>query len=327
MNRRIFIVFFLGLVGVVSMGSAAVAFSAMSSVNPLMKSCWRLQITSLCFFIMVLLTYKDKKEIYKDQLKKYWKTILIAGFSIGAHFSLWNVSMQFTSIAHSLVFLYSCPALLVLYYMIRCRKLKLLQVSGAMIGFVGMFIMCFLSSSDEGTTWYGDLIALSGAVALAVNLIISENLMIEGPIFYLFCIHITAAVFCLVISISLYPISIASVFGYLYTLDGAYALYLGVVCGFIGNGALYFLLKYVSPFILSVIINFDPVVGSLFAWIFGFQSDPNRFTFIGGSLVLLGNFIATASLHMKKKNEEQKNENKVEPHHPLSRLCSTVGIQ
>lgn len=326
MNRRIFIVLFLGLVGVLSMGSAAVGFSAMSSINPIMKSCWRLQITSWCFLVMVLLTYRAKKDIYKDQLKKNWKTILIAGFSIGAHFSLWNVSMQFTSIAHSLVFLYSCPVLLVLYYMMRCQKLKVLQITGALIGFVGMFIMCFLSSSDEGTTWYGDLIALSGAVALAVNLIISENLMLEGPLFYLFCIHITAAIFCLIISISVYPTSIASIFGYLYTLEGAYALYLGVVCGFIGNGALYFLLKYVSPFVLSVIINFDPVVGSFFAWIFGFQSDPNKFTFIGGSLVLLGNFVATASLHMKKKNEEQKNGNKVEPQPALSRLCSTVGI-
>jgi drug/metabolite transporter (DMT)-like permease len=216
--------------------------------------------------------------------------------------------MMHTSVAHSLLFLYSCPILLVFYYLAIRKSLSKFQIFGAGLGFAGLGLMCFMSSSNEGTTWYGDLISLCGALVLCVNLIVSEKPMNEFPISFLFGIHLISAAFCTVLSVSLEEDDRDCFFEVFYRFQGVYAVYLGVVCGFIGNGAFYLLLKRVDPFVVSVIINFDPVVGSAFAWGFGILDTPGVFTFVGGAFVVVGNLIAT----VVKKNDCVQNEENLE---------------
>lgn len=306
MNKQSVITILLALIGIVSMSSAVVAFSYIDSVGPITKSSWRLQITSFCFCISVFFRLRKNYSTYLSKLQEYYKQIIVSGISIGGHFILWNISMQYTSVAHSLLFLYSCPILLVFYYFAIKKSLKKLQIFGAFLGFAGLSLMCFMSNTSEGTTWYGDLISLSGALALCANLILSEAPMADIPIMYLFAIHLIAAIFCSILSAIVEPEDSSNLLAFLYEFQGVYAVYLGVVCGFIGNGAFYLLLKRVNPFVVSVIINFDPIVGSLFAWVFGFLNNPGYFTYIGGALVVFGNLIATAS---GQDNKEIKDEN------------------
>ena len=291
MNKQAVLTFLLGIIGIISMSSAVVAFSYITSVGPITKSSWRLQITTLCFAGCLALPIKRKS--LKEAIKKFPLHITLSGLSIGGHFVLWNISMEHTSVAHSLVFLYSCPILLVLFYLSIKKSPSKLQITGSLIGFSGLILMCFMSNSSEGTTWYGDLISLLGALVLCINLVLSEKPMAEFPLCYLFLIHLISAIFCTVLSVSLESRDRASLISFLYEFQGLYAVYLGVVCGFVGNGAFYMLLKRVDPFVVSVIINFDPVVGSFFAWLFGFLTTPGTFTFVGGGLVVLGNLIAT----------------------------------
>ena len=306
MNKNSIFTGLLALIGIVSMSSAVVAFSYINSVGPITKSSWRLQITTFCFFISVLLTLRENSSKYFSHLKTYYKHIITSGLSIGGHFILWNISMEHTSIAHSLLFLYSCPILLVFYYFSIRKSLKKLQILGALIGFAGLSLMCFMANTSEGTTWYGDLISLCGALVLCINLVLSESPMSDSPLIYLFSIHLIASIFCSILSAIIEPEDSSNLLAFLYQFQGVYAVYLGVVCGFIGNGAFYYLLKRVSPFIVSVIINFDPVVGSLFAWCFGFLENPGLFTYIGGALVVLGNLVATSS--SKPSNEVTNSE-------------------
>ena len=298
MNKQAVFTFLLGIIGILSMSSAVVAFSYITSVGPITKSSWRLQITTLCFAGCLALPIKRKS--IKETIKKYYLHIIFSGLSIGGHFVLWNISMEYTSVAHSLVFLYSCPILLVLFYLTIKKSPSKLQISGSLIGFSGLSLMCFMSNSSEGTTWYGDLISLLGALVLCINLVLSEKPMAEFPLCYLFLIHLISAIFCTVLSVSLESQDRTSLISFLYEFQGIYAVYLGVVCGFIGNGAFYMLLKRVDPFVVSVIINFDPVVGSFFAWLFGFLTTPGTFTFVGGGLVVVGNLIATKGKKVKK---------------------------
>lgn len=329
MNKKSIITILLGLIGIVSMSSAVVAFSYINSVGPITKSSWRLQITTFCFFISVLLTLKENSSKYLSHLKTYYKRITMSGFSIGGHFILWNISMEYTSIAHSLLFLYSCPILLVFYYFTIKKSLKKLQILGALIGFAGLSLMCFMSNTSEGTTWYGDLISLSGALVLCINLVLSESPMSDSPLMYLFSIHFIASIFCSVLSAIVEPEDSSNLLAFLYEFQGVYAVYLGVVCGFIGNGAFYYLLKRVNPFIVSVIINFDPVVGSLFAWGFGFLENPGLFTYIGGALVVFGNLIATSSSNPNNEvgsNESNSPEENNSPTYTIQIKNASEGI-
>ena len=117
---------------------------------------------------------------------------------------------------------------------------------------------------------------------------------------YLFSIHFIATIFCTSLSLIIEPDSRGEIVAYFYTFDGLYAFYLGIVCGFIGNGAFYYLLQHVNPLILSVIINFDPITGTLFVWLFNFQKVITLSTILGGLIVIIGNTIVTVSTSLKK---------------------------
>lgn len=299
MSSQVYLIITLCIVGVISGASSVIAFKNITSANPYMKSSWRLQITSACYGLLTALTWKSNKSEYKKTVKAHWKEGIVSGISLGSYFCLWNISLDLTSVAHSLIFLYSCPILLVIYYLLVCKKLRVLEIIGVVFAALGMFVMCYFVENNEGTTWYGDLVALGGALVLGVNLVVSESLMTQKPLMYLFCIHLVAAVFCALLGVAVAPGSFKELFGYFYTLDGVYAAYLGIVCGFIGNGAIYYLLQHIDPLIVSVILNFEPFTGSLFAWCFSLQGNPSTSTWIGGSIVIIGNFLATISSKIK----------------------------
>ena len=130
-------------------------------------------------------------------------------------------------------------------------------------------------------------------------------MMIEKPLMYLLSLHAVAMAFCTILSFIVEPNNAKDIVGYLYNFQGLYGIYLGIVSGFIGNGALYYLLQHINPLIVSVIINFEPVTGTFIAWIFGMEKVITLSTLLGGLVVIIGNMITTISSNLKKKNFSQ----------------------
>lgn len=314
MRKEGYLVILASAVGTICIASAASAFDAITIVNPFMKACWRVQLNAFCYFGCILFTWKTNKMIYKSLLKTDLKTMIISGIFQGSHFCLWTLSLELTSVAHSLLFLCSTPLLIVAYHLITCKPIRKLEIVGVLIGFSGMIIICLGGENSEGSTIEGDLIALAGSFAIWFHFAITEKLLSDQPFMCLFIIHLSSAIFCffvsLIYSICIYGASGFSVGGqivaYLYNIQGLYAIYLGVVVGFIGNGSLYYVLKHTSPLVLTVIVFFEPVFGSIFAWICGFQREPSMFTWIGGSVIFVGNSIV--SIFTKLKPERKDNE-------------------
>lgn len=148
---------------------------------------------------------------------------------------------------------------------------------------------------------------------LMINLVLSEQSMNEKPLMYLFCIHLVAFLFCALTAVFYDPESFFDLFSFFYQIDGAFAAYLGIVCGFVGNGAFYYLLRYADSLVVSVVINFEPISGTFFAWVFGLQSEMNIYTWIGGGIVIAGNLIVTISSNLKNtpiKETSTTEENK-----------------
>ena len=274
-----------------------------------MKSAWRLQITCYCYIILVNCTYKSNKEKYLQFKQKFIKRSLFSGLTLGIHYSTWMLSLDLTSVAHSLLFLCSTPLLMVYYYMARRKPIQKSEMIGVLVGCAGMIIICIEKNNPEGATVLGDMMALLGSAAIGMHYLLSENLTNEGGIYYLMIINGAAAVTCLICSLinalAIYGPAgfevIFEFFGWLYTFDGLYAAYLGIFVGLFGNGCFYFMLLYTSPFVVAIVIFFEPITGSIFAWWFGYQAEPSIYTWIGGLIILIGNFIV--GIFAKLKNE------------------------
>ena len=50
-----------------------------------------------------------------------------------------------------------------------------------------------------------------------------------------------------------------------------YALWLGIVPGFVGHALINFLMRYLSPIIISIFGCLEPVIGTFIGWCFGYQ--------------------------------------------------------
>eukprot|EP00879_Flechtneria_rotunda_P014854 GHRR01015519.1.p2 GENE.GHRR01015519.1~~GHRR01015519.1.p2 ORF type:complete len:159 (+),score=47.53 GHRR01015519.1:1384-1860(+) len=74
-------------------------------------------------------------------------------------------------------------------------------------------------------------------------------------------------------------------------------MYLGVVPGIVGHAGFNTVLKYMSPLMVSLAVQFEPVIGPFLGWLAGVAAAPGTFTWIGGGIVLLataGAIVATA---------------------------------
>lgn len=299
-------------------GSSATAFASITSVDPYMKSVWRTEITSLCYIFPMIYFYKSSS--YRSFFKSYLLRTFLSGSLLGIHYCLWVLSLDLTSVAHSLLFVSSTPMLMIIYFFIAKKPVKKSEFLGVFVGFVGMIVICIEKNSPEGATIIGDVIALIGAAAIGVNMIVSEDLVAKGGIGYLCVMNAFAALTCFVVSLVNHLINegaggfsaVLEIFQWCYTKDGLYGLYLGLCVGFIGNGCLYYVLKNTSPLIVVIILFFEPPLGALVAWIFGFQKEPSVFTWIGGFIILVGNFIVAVFAKMKTEKTDEINSEEQE---------------
>lgn len=70
-------------------------------------------------------------------------------------------------------------------------------------------------------------------------------------------------------------------------------LYVGIVPGIFGHALINYLLKIMSPLLISVFLNLEPIIGSLIGYGFGLQGTPTVWTFVGGVMIVVGNIMVT----------------------------------
>jgi drug/metabolite transporter (DMT)-like permease len=128
--------------------------------------------------------------------KKHWYWILASGACLSVHFSAWVLSLQMTTMAHSLLFVSAGSIIIVAIQLLSCRRVSPLTIVGAVIGFLGIAVVAFAPFTDLSGSIAGDFIALLAAFAVLGYLKIGENLRKQNdiPLFpYLVAVNGTAA--------------------------------------------------------------------------------------------------------------------------------------
>lgn len=80
-----------------------------------------------------------------------------------------------------------------------------------------------------------------------------------------------------------------------------YVIYLGIVPGIIGHTGINALLKYMNPLIITLVLNVEPLVGSVMGYLLGVAPAPGIFTYLGGLLILASTGVV--SLASNKREE------------------------
>lgn len=277
-----YIILFLG---VFSVSFAAILVKLTTAPAPVVAF-YRMVLTSIVLFPIVVI--RHKKEVKQVLSKKYFSSLFLGGFFLAGHFILWITSLDYTTVASSVVFVSMQPIFVTLgSYLIFKEKISNSLLVGILIAVVGSIIIGFSDLKIAGSFLYGDILALAGAVMIAAYVLIAGRLRKELSLLpYVFVIY-----------------SISAGFLYIFVLGQGYKLidynlidyiiFLLLALGpnLIGHTSLNWALKYVSSPVVATSILGEPVGSTILAF-FILNEVPPVGTLIGSIFILSGIYLA-----------------------------------
>eukprot|EP01132_Coremiostelium_polycephalum_P005003 gene5003-6229_t len=241
-----------------------------------------------------------------DEIKKKLFTVKTmlwlfgTGIILGLHFAFWVMSLDKTSLTHSLLFVTSTPLMVVIVMLCLRKPISKGEILGCLIGFLGLIVTVFdslfLKSNDnslEKATLFGDFLALVGAACVVFYFFAGATLRTWLPLFlYAFPVTFIGSLFLTISSLIFedpptpQPGQSFGIFGWMCPDFVLVVLYLAFFPGFVGHTGVNAILKYVEP---------EPPLGSIMGWIVGVSTLPGMFTYIGGPIILAGFLIVAVN--------------------------------
>jgi drug/metabolite transporter (DMT)-like permease len=231
---------------------------------------------------------------------------LLSGFFLALHFASWITSLEFTTVASSVVLVTTTPLWVGLFSPLILKeplqRIVRLGLGLALVGstIVGLSDVCGWSSAGltcpswtqllHGRAFIGDLLALAGAITAACYLMIGRSLRGRMSLLsYIFLVYGMAA--CVLIIAML--IRRQSPFGYPPSTYLWFAL-LAIVPQLIGHTTFNWTLRYLSAAYVSISLLGEPVGSTILAYLI-LRETPTALKVFGAILILVGIYIASRS--------------------------------
>ena len=210
-----------------------------------------------------------------------------SGAALGAHFGFWISSLDYTSVAASVVLVSTQPVFVALLaYVIFGERTSPLSFGGILLALAGTAVIAS-GGSVGSAAFFGNALALVGAVAVAVYVLIGRASRTGGIGVLPYSVVVYAAA-----ALTLLPVALfleVQLWGYSgETWFWLWAITLGPQI--LGHTVFNWALRYVDASIISGTILAEPVVSALLAWMV-LSERPGFATILGGAVVLLGLFL------------------------------------
>lgn len=292
-NPMIMIV--VGILGI-SLSSIFVKFSTAPSA---VTAAYRLLWTVLILTPVVFSKKENRKEIATLSKKNIILSI-ISGVFLAIHFVLWFESLSHTSVASSTTIVCTEVIWVALGYLLVLRgRLGAAAILAIVITLAGSVLIAYSDSSGDSGL-YGDILALSAAVAVAVYTLIGGVVRKQAST--------TAYTYIVYWSCTAVLLCTCFVQGYNIFSYGMSAPVVGLLLALfstiLGHSIFSFCLKYFSPSFVSASKLCEPVVSAAFA-AFIFGEIPTLMQIAGAVLVIGGVLFYSA---VEKKNLQKSKD-------------------
>jgi len=289
MSRTPPLVWGLLVAGVLGVSSAGAILSHVDSIPPLMRASWRLQITVLMLLPFAIWQYREMDSVSRSRLtdKKTVLIILGSGVALAAHFGTWVTSLDHTSLAHSLLFVTSHPIIIVAGTALLVRRPHRLETIGALVGLLGAGITLLDASNDGEVTLWGDMLAFAGAITV-VGYIVAGRILREWMPVFVYAVPVTLIGGILLIPISILMGEKTSAIGWIESDLLSWFILLAFLAGIVGHTGLNACLRWLPPLTISFAVTLEPIIGAFIGWFFFSEGVPGKWTWIGGSILILG---------------------------------------
>ncbi len=268
-------------VGVLAVGAAAI-FIRLAEAPALGIAFWR------CALGVVALT--PLAAWRRERLpggRDLWAGVA-AGVALGVHFGTWIASLDYTSVAASVVLVSTTPVFVAIAaYLLLGERTSVLSLGGIGLAILGTTVIASGGPGTGTTAFFGNALALVGAVAMAVYVLIGRSLRTGGvgALSYSIVGYSVAALALLPVAL----VSGAQLWGYSATTwFWLFVITLGPQL--LGHTVLNWALEYVRASIVSGAVLAEPVIAAILAWLV-LAEKPGQATLVGGVVVIAGLYL------------------------------------
>lgn len=292
------------VLGVVATSTAAIFIRfAQNGTTSLNIAAMRLSLATIVLLPFVIFR---KKQDFSSLTKKGLLLIILAGTLLAFHFVTWIRSLEYTSVASSVVLVSTTPLwVAVLSPIVLGEKVGRYIKIGIFVALIGVLVVGIgasckfgrgemacpgLGSLFQGGSLQGNALAICGALMAAGYLMAGRKLRFQiSLITYIFIVYGVAAILLLlmvwVTKTPMMNIPPEALF---------WCLLLALIPQLLGHSTLNWALKYLSPGFVSISLLGEPIGSTLLAVIF-LQEIPGLLELFGGVIILLGILISSKS--------------------------------
>jgi drug/metabolite transporter (DMT)-like permease len=291
----------------VSTASIFIRYAQADGVSSLVIAAWRLSLASLILAPIALLRYRSELlSAGSRALDRRGLTLaLFSGIFLAIHFATWITSLEYTTVASSVVLVSTSPLWVAILAPLTIRepvgRLVLIGMGLALIGgtIVGLSDSCSLTGLTSlqcppfsefvgGVAFLGDLLALVGALAAAGYLLIGRSLREKMSLIpYIFLVYGMAAIVLVVVML----VAGESPFGY-EPQTYIWFLLLALVPQLLGHSTFNWALRYLPAAFVSITLLGEPIGSAILAY-FILDEVPTALMVFGAILILVGIYVAS----------------------------------
>jgi drug/metabolite transporter (DMT)-like permease len=300
--------------GILAVSAASIFIRYAQEYAPsLVIAAWRLALASLILAPVALgARWTELSRLNRRQLGLAG----LSGLFLALHFATWISSLEYTTVASSVVLVSTVPLWVALLSPIVLKEpITRLMLAGMFLALaggavVGVSDVCSWNgglvcpSPGEflhGQAFLGDLLALAGAIAAAGYLLIGRNLRASvSMLSYIFVVYSIAAVVLIVIM----KVAGLQAFGYP-SITYVWFLALALFPQLIGHSTYNWALGYLSAAYVSIALLGEPIGSTILAFIL-LKETPTPMKIAGAILILAGIYLASISEGPKSAQPAQE---------------------
>jgi len=277
---------YLGLAtGIVAVSFASI-FIRLAEAPSLVIAACRLTIASLILAPAVLIRAKEElRTLTRGDLQ----LALLSGLFLGLHFATWISSLEYTSVASSVVFVSTSPIFVGLAsHSLLKQRVSPQMFLGIAVSMLGGMIIGYGDLGLGARELFGDLLAIAGAVMVSGYFLVGRRLRRQLSLLsYIFLVYATAAGFLVALCLLTgHPFS-----GYSRQTYLMFFL-LAVVPQIIGHSSFNWALAYLPATFVGVSTLGEPVGSTILAY-FILSEIPTLAKIGGGVLILAGIYVSS----------------------------------
>lgn len=290
--------------GILAVSTASIFIRyAQANAPSLVIAAYRLSLASFILLLPAMSRYQPE---LRGLSRRELTLALFSGVFLALHFATWITSLEYTTVASSVVLVSTTPLWVALLSPITIKEpltravligMALALAGGVIVGLsdsctwtAGSLVCPPFSEFIQGRAFWGDLLALSGALMAAAYLLIGRRLRGKMTLIpYIFVVYGMAAVVLVGVMLA----AGQSPAGYP-AQTYLWFLLLALIPQLLGHSSFNWALRYLSAAYVSIALLGEPIGSSILAY-FLLQETPTIIKIFGAILILIGIYVASQS--------------------------------